>query len=56
MTGGAFVVVEGPNGVGKTTAVAALADLLRGESVPVLVTAEPSASRLAASCGPARPA
>ena len=42
MSGGLFVAVEGPNGVGKSTAVARLADRLRTGGWAVHVTTEPS--------------
>lgn len=44
-----FLTVEGPNGVGKSTVVAALVTALRGAlgaQTPVLATAEPSGSPL----------
>jgi dTMP kinase len=37
-----FIVVEGPNGVGKTTSTRALADQLGATGVRVMVTSEPS--------------
>lgn len=43
---GRFVVVEGPNGVGKTSAAAVLADLLRSRGDRVHVTCEPSTAPL----------
>ncbi|GAA0822045.1 dTMP kinase [Streptosporangium amethystogenes subsp. fukuiense] len=42
MTGGLFIAVEGPNGVGKTTAVARFADRLRSTGRAVHMTTEPS--------------
>ncbi|GAB1818591.1 dTMP kinase [Herbidospora sp. RD11066] len=39
---GAFIVVEGPNGVGKTTSAAALADHLNTVGTATLLTSEPS--------------
>ncbi|MEU6729311.1 dTMP kinase [Nonomuraea wenchangensis] len=39
---GLFIVVEGPNGVGKTTSVGLLADHMGAAGVPVHVTSEPS--------------
>ncbi len=39
---GLFISVDGPSGVGKTTTVRALAELLRDEGRVVHVTAEPS--------------
>ncbi|MBA9005930.1 dTMP kinase [Thermomonospora cellulosilytica] len=43
---GRFLVLEGPNGVGKTTTAAALADLLRSRGDRVHVTGEPSTAPL----------
>ncbi|MEV6868371.1 dTMP kinase [Streptosporangium subroseum] len=42
MTGGRFIAVEGPNGVGKTTTAAALAQRLRERGRTVHMTTEPS--------------
>lgn len=44
--GGLFIVVEGPNGVGKTTATGRLADRLHATGARVLVTSEPSGTSL----------
>ncbi|MET8609859.1 dTMP kinase [Streptomyces misionensis] len=41
---GQFVTIDGPGGVGKSTVVAAVADLLRAEGRPALGTREPSDS------------
>ncbi|WP_433365352.1 dTMP kinase [Streptosporangium sp. CA-115845] len=46
MSGGLFVVVEGPNGVGKTTTTALLAERLRERGRAVHVTTEPSDTSL----------
>jgi dTMP kinase len=46
VTGGVFLVVEGPNGVGKTTATSLLARRLRAYGRAVHVTSEPSRSQL----------
>ncbi|HEX4814449.1 MAG TPA: dTMP kinase [Nonomuraea sp.] len=43
---GLFIVVEGPNGVGKTTTTARLADLLGAAGARVRVTSEPSGTPL----------
>jgi dTMP kinase len=43
---GSFVVIEGPNGVGKTTVAAILAEHLRRRESVVHVTREPSAMAL----------
>lgn len=43
---GRFIVIEGPNGVGKTTVTAALAGRMRRQSGRVQVTAEPSRTAL----------
>jgi dTMP kinase len=43
---GRFIVIEGPNGVGKTTVAASLAERLQRHSSPVHVTREPSHSAL----------
>ncbi|WP_158088872.1 dTMP kinase [Thermoactinospora rubra] len=45
-TGGVFIAVEGPNGVGKTTAAAALTIHLKAMGVAVLPTTEPSGTPL----------
>jgi dTMP kinase len=42
MSGGRFVAVEGPNGIGKTTSAAALYALLRERTTPAHLTTEPS--------------
>lgn len=43
MSGGLFIVIEGPNGVGKTTAATLLATRLRErQDAPVHLTTEPS--------------
>ena len=39
---GLFVTIDGPSGVGKTTTITHLAQLLKADNVPVHVTAEPS--------------
>jgi dTMP kinase len=39
---GLFVTVDGPSGVGKTTTITHLAQLLRADNRPVHLTAEPS--------------
>jgi len=44
--GALFIVIEGPNGVGKTTACALLADQLRASGMPMHVTSEPSSTPL----------
>ena len=44
---GKFISFEGPEGGGKSTHVAALADALRAEGKSVLVTREPGGTRLA---------
>ncbi|WP_043637158.1 dTMP kinase, partial [Nonomuraea candida] len=44
--GGLFIVVEGPNGVGKTTTAALLADQFRALGSRVHETSEPSATPL----------
>ncbi len=44
---GKFISFEGPEGGGKSTHVAALAEALRGEGKSVLVTREPGGTRLA---------
>ena len=44
-----FVVVEGPNGIGKTTFIKALADNLRGSGSIVHTTEEPYRDRIAGS-------
>jgi len=44
---GKFISFEGPEGGGKSTHVAALADALRAEGKTVLVTREPGGTRLA---------
>ncbi|WP_158578863.1 dTMP kinase [Spongiactinospora rosea] len=46
MTNGLFIAVEGPNGVGKTTTAARLADRLRASGSAVHVTTEPSGTAL----------
>lgn len=43
---GLFIVIEGPNGVGKTTTAALVSDQLRTAGMRVLETSEPSASAL----------
>lgn len=43
---GFFVVIEGPEGTGKTTQVALVADALRKEGFQVTVTREPGATRI----------
>jgi dTMP kinase len=43
---GRFIVIEGPNGVGKTTVTASLAQHLRRCGLPVHVTGEPSGTVL----------
>jgi len=45
--GGAFIVVEGFDGVGKTTLARRLADRLRGEGLDVLEVREPGGTPLA---------
>lgn len=42
MNRGLFVAVDGPGGAGKSTTVAAVAESLRSEGLPVLATAQPS--------------
>jgi dTMP kinase len=42
MTGPGFIVVEGPNGVGKTTSATVLAEHLSRRSIAVHATTEPS--------------
>lgn len=42
MNRGMFVAVDGPGGAGKSTTVAALAEHLADEGLPVLATTEPS--------------
>ena len=44
---GKFISFEGPEGGGKSTHVAALAEALRAEGKSVLVTREPGGTRLA---------
>ncbi|MFD7160026.1 dTMP kinase [Kribbella sp. NPDC059898] len=39
---GLFITIDGPSGVGKTTTITHLAQLLRADNVPVHLTAEPS--------------
>jgi dTMP kinase len=39
-----FVAVDGPGGVGKTTTITAVTELLRSSGVPTWSTAEPSDS------------
>lgn len=41
MTGGCFIVFEGPDGVGKTTMITQLKDMLEVAGYPVRVYAEP---------------
>ncbi|HUC25261.1 MAG TPA: dTMP kinase [Streptosporangiaceae bacterium] len=43
---GRFIVIEGPNGVGKTTAAASVAERLLRRGSAVLVTREPSGTEL----------
>jgi dTMP kinase len=43
---GRFIVIEGPNGVGKTTAAASVAERLLRQGSAVLVTREPSGTAL----------
>ena len=43
---GRFIVIEGPNGVGKTTVTAALVGHMRQQGGPVQVTGEPSRTAL----------
>ena len=43
---GRFIVIEGPNGVGKTTVAASLAEHLRRRGSAVHVTREPSGTAL----------
>lgn len=43
---GRFIVIEGPNGVGKTTVAGLLTDRLRAASVAVYATSEPSSTPL----------
>jgi dTMP kinase len=43
---GAFVAVDGPNGVGKSSVVRRAAELLRGKNLRVAVTKEPTQSPL----------
>jgi dTMP kinase len=43
---GRFIVIEGPNGVGKTTVAASLAERLQRHGSPVHVTREPSHTAL----------
>jgi dTMP kinase len=45
--GGLFITFEGIDGAGKTTHIAALAELLRGKGHEVLVTREPGGTPLA---------
>jgi dTMP kinase len=44
--GGWFIVVDGPDGAGKTTQARALADHLRGRGLDVLLTREPGGTWL----------
>ncbi len=44
-----FVTFEGPEGAGKTTAIAAIAEILRGRGEQVLVTREPGSGELGRS-------
>jgi dTMP kinase len=46
MNRGLFVTVDGPGGVGKTTVVALLDDILKTQTVPVHVTTQPSRTEL----------
>ncbi len=46
MTNGRFVTLDGPGGVGKSTMLGALAELLRRSSTRVHTTTEPSTSAL----------
>ncbi|GAA1910901.1 dTMP kinase [Streptantibioticus ferralitis] len=46
MTYGRFVTLDGPGGVGKSTTLGTLAELLRRFGTPVHTTAEPSSSAL----------
>lgn len=41
-----FITFEGPEGAGKTTAIAAISELLRGRGESVVVTREPGAGEL----------
>ncbi|GAB3232212.1 hypothetical protein GCM10027447_27820 [Glycomyces halotolerans] len=43
---GRFIVIEGPNGVGKTTTAALVAQQLQGRARPVHITTEPTNSSL----------
>lgn len=45
----AFIAVEGPNGVGKSTVIALTGELLADHGVPVHVTKEPSTTLLGAA-------
>jgi dTMP kinase len=47
MSRGCFVVVEGPDGAGKSTLVAALAERMRGTGVEPLCVREPGGTRVA---------
>lgn len=46
MNTGKFICVDGPNGVGKSTLVKKISDLLLNASIDVLVTKEPTSSNL----------
>ena len=46
MSAGTFITIDGPSGVGKTTAAAATADVLAAAGRTVCATAEPSTSMI----------
>ncbi|MFE5690567.1 dTMP kinase, partial [Streptomyces sp. NPDC056512] len=46
MTGGFFVTVDGPSGVGKSTTIAELQRLLGSQGVDALLTTEPPKTAL----------
>lgn len=47
MMNGSFITVEGPEGAGKSTVLAALAKRLKEDGVPVVITREPGGIKIA---------